>query len=401
MKNDNEYMKKVSSRNDYVDISQCVNRFFSAIRDRDTVSLMELLDEDYIRDNDITENNVLQKIYECKDRKLYYFIKEMRYIDELNIKQYIIDCKISNGNEEKNIFIIVLVDNTTTSFSILPINNKYDNITKVKVKENLKTIENKDLNTFNYNTVDDEKVCEIFFKDFINKIVHFPKDIYLSLDEEYKKIRFPEYSIFQKYINENIKRFEASNLDDLRRIAEFEKTEDYFDYLARLDRIHLEQYLVESDETGRDYVCLDQNGCYYIFREKNFMEYTLKLDTYTITSDKFKKEYTEGNDTKKCQLNIDKFFKMINNKDYTHAYEVLDEGFKNNYFKSQEDFEKFVSSRFYEFNNIKFNSASNEGDVYIFKLTVTNVKNSNSSFDMNIFIKLKDNMDFVMSFGKA
>lgn len=399
--NDNEVMQKVDNRNDYIDVSQCVHRYFSFIRDNDAESLIKLLEKDYIKEKNITENNVLQKIYECKDRKLYYYIKDMRIASKSNINQYVVDCKVSNGSEEKNIFLIVLVDNTSAAFSILPINEKYTDITKVKAKENIVEIENIDLNNFNINTVDDGKICETFFKDFLNKAVHFPKDVYMSLDEEYRKERFKDYSDFQSFISKNKKRYASSVLDDLRRIAEFEKTEDYFDYLSRLDRIHLDKYLVENDENGKSYVCVDQNGCYYIFQENNIMDYILKLDTYTINSEKFKNAYKEGNDTKKCQLNIDKFFKMINNKDYTHAYNVLDDGFKNNYFKTQQDFEKFASSHFYEFNEIKFNNVSTEGEVYIFKITIIDIKNTSNSFDINVFIKLKDGMDFVMSFGKA
>ena len=49
-------------------------------------------------------------------------------------------------------------------------------------------------------------------------------------------------------------------------------------------------------------------------------------------SDKFKETYDKGTDLEKVSLNIDKCLKMIQNRDYYNAYNILDETFRNNNF---------------------------------------------------------------------
>ena len=398
---DTNELREIDDINEYINVSQSIDRYFNYIKADNKKSLLQLLDEDYVKEFNITENNVYTYSFERLNEKIIYFITGMKYKYYSNMIEYVVSCRLLNNDQEENIFLVLIYDRQNSSFSVLPQSKNYNSIGDIKLKENLKSIEKKDSNGYINNSISNEQMCKYLLEDYIKKAVYFPKEAYNSLDEEYRNKRFENYEGFIKYINDNRKNLEVSIFENLKPYTEFKTQDEYTQYIKGLDRIELYKYLVDTSGSGKNYVCLDRFNNYYVFNLKGIINYSLTLDTYTIMSDKFKKEYTEGNDTKKCQLNIDKFFKMINNKDYTHAYEVLDEGFKNNYFKSQDDFEKFVSSHFYEFNNIKFNSASYEGNVYIFKLTVTNVKNSNNSFEMNIFMKLKDSMDFVMSFGKA
>ena len=39
-------------------------------------------------------------------------------------------------------------------------------------------------------------------------------------------------------------------------------------------------------------------------------------------------------------MNIDKFFQMINRQDYDAAYNCLAQSYRNNYFTTEEEFEK-------------------------------------------------------------
>lgn len=400
--NSNDF-QKVESKNDYIDISQCVYRYFSYIREANAVSLIELLDGDYVKENNISESNVFKHTYECKERILYHFIKDMRVKYNLNITQYIIECNVSDDNEEKSIFLIVSVDNSKMSFCILPVNEKYENIDRIQLNNEPKSINENKNNKLIHNSVDDEEMCKFLLNDYINKAVHFPKEAYNFLDEEYKSKRFPEYKDFQKYIEYNKKRLQASILDDIKQLSDFKDEEKYIQYLGGLDRVQLDKYLVERDENVKRYICMDKNECYYIFNEKKLMDFKLVLDTYTIPSEKFKKTYNKGNEQLKMQLNIDKFIKMINNKDYKNAYSVLDEGFKEKYFQDEMSFEIFVKDRFYEFNQVSFGKFRNEGQIFIYEVTITDIKNLNTKGNLkfNIIMKLLDNYDFIVSFGNT
>lgn len=394
-------MQEVVNVDEYFNINECISRYFKYIRETDAVSLMEILDKDYVKNMMINEDNVFKYTYEGRGKKLHYYIKDMKVKYSANIIQYVIDCKVSDEEMQNNIFFLVLVDEKTNSFGVLPINESVNDITNVKIKDSLSTIEKNTKNNYIHISINDEWMCKFLLEDYIKNALYFPSDLYNSLDEEYRNKRFPDYESFKKYINYNKSRFETSVLADLKKIDDFNSKEEYLEYLRKVDKIQLYKFLVEKRQGGNRYICMDKNENYYIFDAKKYNKYAVILDTYTITSDKFKSEYNQGNDTKKCQLNIDKFVKMINSKDYVHAYKVLDEGFKKNYFNTEDEFEKFVSSHFFEFNDIKFKNVSIEGDVYIFKVILIDKNNTNNTLDINIFIKLKNDLNFVMSFGKA
>ena len=130
------------------------------------------------------------------------------------------------------------------------------------------------------------------------------------------------------------------------------------------------------------------------------MNYTLKLDTYTIATDKFKETYASAVDEKKVQMNIDKFFQMINRHDYKTAYSCLAESFKNNYFNTEEEFEEYAKDRFYAYSSMEFKSYEKTGsDIYVFKVELKDLLEENSeSREINIIMQLQDDLDFRMSF---
>ena len=397
---DSNELKIVESKNEYIDISQCVYRYFNYIRDANAASLIELLDESYVKEKNISENNIFKYTYNSKNT-IHYFIKDIRVKYDSNINHYIAECNISNENREESIFLIISVDNVNMSFCILPVTKKYENIDEIPLNNELKSIKQKQNNKYIRNYVNDETICKFLLDDYINKAVYFPREIYKSLDEEFKVKRFPEYENFNEYIENNKKRLEASILDDIMQPSDFKDEEEYVQYLSSLDRVQLDKYLVESNEEGKKYICVDKNECYYIFIEKSPMKFSLILDTYTLPSEKFKSTYSKGNEQVKMQLNIDKFIKMVNNKDYTNAYKLLDDGFKTNYFKTEDKFEEFLKNKFYEFNIISFEKFSNEGEILIYEVTITNKSGINTKgiLNFNIIMKLQNEYEFTISFG--
>ena len=399
---DTNKIEEVKNRNEYYDVSQCLYRYFTYIREKNAAYLIGILDKDYIQKFSITKDNVYKYTYENDLKNLHYYIKNIKYKSDPNITQYVVNCKVLNRDIEDNIFFIVLFDNANVSFSILPVNEKYNDIEEVMLKTELKSIEKNEINTFIYNSIGDEMMCKYLLDDYINKALYFTRDAYDSLEEEYKNKRFKDYENFEKYIEENRNRLEVSDLNRIKQTSEFQNEEEYANYVGGLDRIYLSKYLVESNSESKKYVCLDYFGNYYMFNVKNVMDYNLTLDTYTIESEKFKSEYNNGNNQRKVQLNIDKFIKMINSKDYSHAYDVLDENFKNNYFKTEENFKKYIRNNFLEFNNINFEKFTEEGEIYIYQIVLSDkTSRSDKKIRMNVIMKLEEGTDFVMSFGVA
>ena len=159
--------------------------------------------------------------------------------------------------------------------------------------------------------------------------------------------------------------------------------------------------MVNNYEDHIEYVGKDQFGNLYIFNEYNNQSIDIKLDTYTINTDIFIKEYEKATDEKKVQMNIDKFIQMINRHDYISSYNCISEGFKNNYFSTQEDFENYIKNNFFKYNNFEFKSYEKKGsNIYVYTIQLTDLTGENQDLrEIDIIMKLNEELNFEMSFG--
>ena len=201
-----------------------------------------------------------------------------------------------------------------------------------------------------------------------------PELAYNYMDEEYRNKRFESIEGFKEYIE--------NNRDNIEEIS-------------------LKKYLAENNDNYTEYVGQDKYGNLYIFDEKGILDFTLKLDTYTIPTDKFKETYNTAEDYKKVQMNIDKFFQMINRQDYKTAYSCLAQNYKDNYFKTQEEFEKYVKNNFYTYNKVSYEKYEQKGNkLYIFSIKLEDITGENAEKkEIKIVMQLDDDLNFEMSFG--
>ena len=131
------------------------------------------------------------------------------------------------------------------------------------------------------------------------------------------------------------------------------------------------------------------------------MEFTMELDTYTIPTEQFKKTYRTANQQKRVMMNIDKWIQMLNNRDYTSAYKVLNETFRNNNFGSEEKFVAYMKEKYPLHYKIEFSSFSEEGSAYVQSIKLKEIGSENAEGKaLDIIMKLKEDIDFEMSFNK-
>ena len=128
------------------------------------------------------------------------------------------------------------------------------------------------------------------------------------------------------------------------------------------------------------------------------MNFAVILDTYTIDLPEFTEKYTKASDEEKVLLNIQKCFTAINDKDYRYVYNKLDNTFKANNFKTLADFEKYINANFFEKNKISASNARKQSEVYLYDIKISNIDGT-SSITKTFVMQLKENTDFVMSFG--
>lgn len=336
-------------------------------------NIYDLLSKNYKSEKHITVENVFNFVDDVQEKYIFNIL-DIKLIQRDTYNQYAVYGFLQDTNNQfiKYSYYIVNLDNINGNFSIEPIIEQYSNIEDIKVDKT--EIDSNDSNIVPDINVNSEEICKEYFSAYKRMILSNPKVIYNKLDEEYRNVRFVDYNNFKEYIENNKEEIESSALT---------------------------KYMINIHEGYEEYVCKDNNENIYIFDIKGVTNYTLKLDTYTIVTEKFKTEYDNSDDQNKIMMNIDKWIKMINSRDYTAAYRVLDQNFRNNNFGSEDKFEKYMREKFPQHYKVEFGKSSKEGKIYTQEIILTDITEENQSQVSNtIIMQLKDNYEFIMSFSK-
>ena len=130
------------------------------------------------------------------------------------------------------------------------------------------------------------------------------------------------------------------------------------------------------------------------------MDYNIVLDDYTLNKEEYNELYRKLTSEQKVYTNIELFYKMINNKDYSSAYDVLDNTFKNKYFKTLDKFESYIKKNFYEYTMVKSNiDIQNKESYFICTIQISSgVALSSYQSNITFFVKLNEGSDFKLSF---
>lgn len=379
-------LQSINDINMYAIIENIVNSYIDYNSNNEYEKIISMIDDKYIKDNNITTDNVKDKIEEIKgsplvlinnitqqnisNNKTIYNIsydlvkdKSLEENDGLRYESFY------NTNEEttteENCRININIDSEQQIFSIVP----------GKMEQSDFSIGKNEYNTYEYIVLNSQKQAEMYIQNFENNLRYKIKESYNKLDEEYKKKRFGSLEKYQQYMNENEKYF-----------LNFE----------------LNKYKEENNDNYTEYICIDQYGNYYIFKDKGVMDYTVMLDTYTIDSDEFNNKYNNGSEQLKVGMNLEKIFQALNRKDYNYIYEKLDDNFKQNNFPTLTDFETYAKSTFFDINKIEYGDFEEKSGVYVYKISLsdaTESANEEKNVTKNFIIKLEDNNNFKMAFN--
>ena len=166
-----------------------------------------------------------------------------------------------------------------------------------------------------------------------------------------------------------------------------------------IENININKYKCDVYEEYKEYVCIDKDNRYYIFKETAPMEINIKLDTYTTDIPEFNEKYNEGNEQVKVGMNIEKVITALNNKDYRYVYNKLDNSFKNNNFATINVFEAYIKGNIFNTNVAEYEKFTEEGQTYIYELKLKESEDSEETKNMTVIMKLLENNDFTMSFN--
>ncbi len=370
-----QYLDEINDNNDkYFGFNE--NNEYTKVVDEQTINenRLNLLSTKFIEDNNITINN-LNDYIETLDEKVIFDALEMRYIKGEEIENYIVYGIMTSLNNEYlgDMYIIVNVDRNEKTFSIEPLSSSYDSIDEVELEYDDTEIQANDNNAYTNSTMTYEDTSKEYFSTFKRIILAKPDLLYDYLQEDYKLKRFGSLEDFEKYVE--------SNKDEIAGLQ-------------------IQKYLVNNYDGYTEFICMDQYQNLYVFDETNPMEFTLKLDTYTIITDNFKTTYDESNSEYKVAMNIDKWIQMLNARDYKTAYSYLDETFRNNNFGSEEAFEEYMRENFPLHYDLEFDQTTENNGIYQQEIILTDITGSSTDqIEKTIIMQLGEDYDFVMSFN--
>lgn len=372
------YMKQING-DEYVDTSRLnmtKAEIAEAMQEDGLDAIKSILDDDYKKN--VSDNSIIQIQNQYKQNGTYD--KEVTY--SLNIDN-VYECQLTNNIiitlaearlNGKELNVLVKFDNKNNTYSMFLDDyvSKY-NYNKNMDKKNFNISKNEIIkNSYNNNIkVDDSEVYVItqYFSDFRMKMLNDTEVAYRELDSDYAQKKFGDYSNFQNYINENKESITYAGIN---------------------------KYQVVENSDNKEYICIDENGKYYIFVESGIGKYTVVLDTYTIDLPEFLTKYNSSNERIKVGMNIQKVFDAINDKDYEFVYNKLDSSFKQNNFKTLSEFKDYAEKNFVG-KQLKYGECQQQGSIYVFNITITDGTNQTGK---NVIMKLLDGTDFVMSFNK-
>jgi len=118
-------IEKVRERNSFYTVTACVDKYLSYLYDEDTEVLYNYLDAEYIKQNNITKNNILEKIGSIDTYKI--FIGKEMYEQKIteNVRKYyaygVIKEDVADGEGlEEEFYITIKIDSKNETFSVLP-----------------------------------------------------------------------------------------------------------------------------------------------------------------------------------------------------------------------------------------------------------------------------------------
>ncbi len=95
---------------------------------------------------------------------------------------------------------------------------------------------------------------------------------------------------------------------------------------------------------------------------------------------------------------IGQYFTKIQSQEYNDAYNMLFEKFKNNYFKTEQEYEKYAKNKYPQNIVIKYGSMDREGELYIITVNIIDGLNTSNSFQQQIVVQETDLYNYYISF---
>lgn len=337
-----------------------------------------ILDKQYTNEIPVNDNEIVSNMQKYKQKGNYkenvnYNLNiEKMAVKNLqeNITIVLVNAKIVNQNFD----VIIKLDKANCTYSIfledyIDKYNYNENMAEKDININSDNIPENGYNKYIKIEVTDSYIASRLFSEYRMKMLNDTQEAYKLLDTEYSQKKYGNYEAFENYVNENRNKIKYASISE---------------------------YQVTTHEEMKQYVCVDNNGKYYIFREQGVAQYHVILDTYTVDLPEFIEKYENNNDMVKVGINIQKIFDAINEGDYRYIYNKLDDTFKKANFTNEQAFAEYVNKTFAN-KKLKHEEYKKNGNLYMFDISITD--DSENIAKKTVIMKLLEGTDFVMSFN--
>jgi len=262
-------IQRVDNRNNYYLVKTCLTKFYTYYSFMyDDVDNYKLIDEEIKQSIEMQKNEGIEAVYSMLDN--YYknekgitkenilsFLKQVNsskinildmyvYQNDDRMYMYFIYGNLMDKKtlEISNFNIMMKVDTVNKTFSVFLddyMNEKYSDLNigdEINLDIN-SVLEKNDYNFYDYNHISDDVYVSDIFDQYKENLIYNVELAYEYLDREYRKIKFGDITSFEEYVNNNISKFITMK----NKAYQKTKTDKY-----------------------TQYVCIDQNNNYYIFR---------------------------------------------------------------------------------------------------------------------------------------
>lgn len=134
---------------------------------------------------------------------------------------------------------------------------------------------------------------------------------------------------------------------------------------------------------------------------------TTKVQEASTTNEEIEKQnenaittqITNMSEEDRVESYVGQFISQIESQDYESAYNTLNENFKNNYFKTLDDFKNYAENKYPSNPSLTYESVKRMGEVYLVQAKINDVINSDfTEFTQRFVVRENGANDYVISF---
>jgi len=394
-----ENITRLNHSNTFFSIEKCIHRYFVYLRAGNSKAVAEIIEESYKNAKGINEKNALNVLRGDIPYDGKYVVKEI-YVREDNYKPiYFIVGTLEKNSVKTPYYLMMKQDKENIAFSLKPITEQEYNryIRGTEEEAFIEEIELGEYNKIINITLTKEELAGKYLDSYVQNARYDSQEAYNSLDEEYRRARFGSYQNYVAYLTEPNKAKQLASLDhnSIKEQSEFSSDEEYAEYINSLSQATFKKYDTYSEEGKEYYIVLDDYDNFYVFEIESVMNYKLYLDSYTVDIDYFMKQYLEDTTVEeKTQINIEKIFEALNNKDYHYVYDKIDEEVRTETFRNYETFADYMQRGLFNSNQVEYDDNREEGNRCTYQIIVTDKEGKNTTkIPMTISIELDESQN--------